>query len=95
MEMTYDWLNHARNNPELKQKIKDIINSCQNTELTYQNMYRITFENTSQSVIVRPFSETSDFHYKIFNTRITYRAVLKLIDGNFEDILSSDITRLD
>jgi len=95
MEMTYDWLIHARNNPELKQKIKDIINSNQNTELTYQEMYRITFENTSQSVIIRPFSETSDFHYKIFNTRITYKAVLKFIDGNFEDILPSDITWLD
>ena len=95
MEMTYDWLNHARNNPELKQKIKDIINSNQNTELTYRDMYRITFENTSQSVIVRPFSETSNFHNKIFNTRITYKAVLKFIDGNFKDILASDITWLD
>jgi len=95
MEMTYDWLIHARNSPELKQKIKDIINSCQNAELTYKDTHRITFDTASKSVIVRPFSETSNFHYKIFNTKITYRAVLKFIDGNFEDILPSDIIWLD
>jgi len=95
MEMTYNWLVHARTDHELRQKINDCIDRCQDTELTYQNMYRITFESDSRSVIVRPFSETSDFHYKIFPTRITYRAVLLMIDGNLEDILPSDITWLD
>lgn len=95
MEMTYNWLIHARTNHELRQKINDCINSRQDTEITYQDMYRITFEADSQSVIVRPFSETSDFHYKIFLTRITYRAVLLMIDGNLADIQPSDIVRLD
>lgn len=95
MEMTYDWLIHARKDQELRQKINDCMGSRQDTEITYRDMYRITFEADSQSVIVRPFSETGDFHYKIFPTRITYQDVLELIEGNLEDILPSDITWLD
>lgn len=95
MEMTYNWLIHARTNQELRQKINDCIGSCQNTEITYQDMYRITFEADSQSVIVQPFSETSKFHHRIFRTRITYRAVLLMIDGNLADIQPSDIMWLD
>ena len=49
----------------------------------------------TQVATVCPFSEISDFHYKIKPAKITYSAVKRLLHGDFESIVQGDITYLD
>lgn len=57
-------------------------------------MYRIIFKQSIKSVIIKPYSETSDFHYKIIPARISYSAIRKILDDKFDSISESEIERL-
>ena len=82
MIMTYDCL--VFSGPEFKAKIKEAINSNQETELIWDEMHRIRFDPNSKYAFIRPFSATSRFHYKILPMKISYCAVLKLVEGDFD-----------
>ena len=70
------------------------ISDNKNIELTIDQIFRLNFDCQNQSVTVRPFSDTSYFHCKIIPKRITYSAVLKLLDKNFDDISEDDIVEI-
>lgn len=94
MDMTFDWLIPARNSPEFRRQIENGMICGQDIELTYNDMYRIIFKQSIKSVIVKPYSETSDFHCKIIPTRISYSAIRKILDDKFDSISESEIERL-
>ena len=64
MIMTYDWMIYAQNHPPFKKQIEDLIASGNDGELTSRDMHRIKFEAKTQTVVVTPYSKTSDFHRK-------------------------------
>ena len=94
MEKTYDWIIRSWNDKTLEQKIRSVISDNKNIELTIDQIFRLNFDYQNQSVTVRPFSDTSYFHCKIIPKRITYSAVLKLLDKNFDDISEDDIVEI-
>ena len=91
MIMTYDWMIYAQNHPPFKKQIEDLIASGNDGELTSRDMHRIKFEAGTQTVVVTPYSKTSDFHRKIIPKRISYRAILQIINGNWNDLREVDI----
>lgn len=91
MIMTYDWLSYAQNHLEFKKQIEDAIFCGEDCELTLEEIYRIKFDSKTQSVVVEPFSENSNFHWKIVPKRITYRAVLQMMSGDWNNLSEEDI----
>ena len=71
MIMTYDWMIYAQNHPPFKKQIEDLIASGNDGELTSRDMHRIKFEAKTQTVVVTPYSKTSDFHRKIIHKKIS------------------------
>lgn len=94
MEMTYDWIIRAWHDDKLANQIKNILSDKKNIEITIDDMFSLVFDADSQTVIVRPFSDTSDFHWKIIPKQIKYRAVLDLLNKNFDNIQDSDIIEI-
>ena len=93
MIMTYDWMVYAQNHPDFKKEIEEAIESGEERELTSRQIHGIRFEPERQSVVVTPFSDHSDWCVKIIPKRITYRAVLQAINGdwNFSEADISDV----
>lgn len=95
MLMTFDWLIHAQNDRAWKEEIENALESKAEIELTHLNMFRILFDPDTQTTTVRPFSQTSDFHYKIKPAKITYLAVRRLLHGDFDGFVQGEITYFD
>ena len=93
MEMTYDWI--VFSSEEFKKEIRKAVASNENTESVWQNRFRISFDPPTKYAYVRPYSPTSEFHYKIIPTKFSYNAVMKLLEKDFDNLTSSDIIRLD
>ena len=93
MEMTYDWI--VFSSEEFKQKVREAISCNENLELTWNNMVLISFNHETQCATVKPLSATSPFHYKIIPKMISYKAVISIMDNNFDNITDSDIILLD
>lgn len=94
MEMTYDWIMRAWHDDELANQIKSIVSDKENIELTIDEIFRLVFDADNRVVIVRPFSDTSDFHWKIIPKQIKYRAALDLLNKNFDNIQDGDIVEI-
>ena len=93
MEMTYDWI--VFSSEEFKKEIRKAVASNESTELVWQNRFRISFDPPTKYAHVRPYSPTSEFHYKIIPTKFSYNAVMKIPEKVFDNLTSSDIIRLD
>lgn len=93
MEMTYDWI--VFSSEQFKQKVREAISCNENREATWDNMVLISFNHETQYATVKPLSATSPFHYKIFPKMISYKAVISIMDKNFDNISESDIILLD
>lgn len=90
MIVSYDWLFHAQRNPALKKQIEDAVASGGDCELTWQQILRIGFEGKTQSAVVRPYAADSDFHAKVISVRISYRAIIQIINGDLDHLNDAD-----
>lgn len=93
MIMTYDFVLTAKRNKEFRLQLDNAILSDLNSEIC-TDIHRLTFLSTSQVVIVTAKSDTSAFRHKIIPKKITYQALIKMLDGKWNDISPSDITDL-
>lgn len=93
MEMTYDWI--VFSSAQFKQKIRETILCNENRELIWDDMVLISFNHETQYATVKPLSSTSPFHYKIIPKMISYKAVISIMDKNFDNINDTDIILLD
>ena len=91
--MTFDWIIWANRDSGFKEQIEDLITNSQTIEITYRQMYRLRFDGSSQSLLVTPFSNTSDFNRKIIPTQISYDAVKRLLKGDWDSLTHEDIKR--
>ena len=91
MIMTYDFILTAKYNKEFRVQLDNAILSDLNSEIC-TDIHRLTFLPKSQVVIVTAKSDTSAFRNKIVPKKITYQALTKMLDGNWNNIAPGDIT---
>lgn len=95
MIMTYDWMIYAQNHLKFKTEVENIIASGKDTEITCRGIYRLIFHGSEKLVVVKPYSDTSDFCHKIIPMKIAYRAVLQMMNGDWTNINEEDIGELE
>lgn len=88
--MTYDFILKAQHDKEFMQEIHNAISSGLDSEIC-TDIHRLRFYGEKKVVIVEPYSENSDFNWKIIPKEITYQAILKMLDGDRDSIGSDDI----
>ena len=91
MIMTYDFILTAKYNKEFRVQLDNAILSDLNSEIC-TDIHRLTFLPKSQVVIVTAKSNTTPFRNKIIPKKITYQALMKMLDGNWNEIAPGDIT---
>ena len=91
MIMTYDFILTAKYNKEFRVQLDNAILSDLNSEIC-TDIHRLTFLPKSQVVIVTAKSDTSAFRNEIIPKKITYQALMKMLDGNWNEIAPGDIT---
>lgn len=88
--MTYDFILKAQHDKNFMKKIRNAISSELDKEIC-TDIHRLRFFGEKKVVIVEPYSENSDFNWKIIPKEITYSAILKMIEGDWDGIGSEDI----
>ena len=90
MIMTYDFILKAQHDKDFMNEIRNAISSGLDNEI-FTDIHRLRFYGEKKVVIVGPYSEHSDFNWKIIPKEITYSAILKMLEGNWDSIGSDDI----
>lgn len=93
MLKTFDFIFTAKQDKNFRVKIDTAISSNMNYKIC-TDIHRLVFSSKSQTVAVTDKSTTSPFNKKIVPKRITYQALIKMLDGNWTSIASNDITEL-
>ncbi len=90
MIMTFDFVLDAQKNRELMSQLLNYME--QNTDRVINtNTCKIIFRADSQKADILPLSETSPFHCKIVPKQITYSALHKMLNGDFDHFEDGDI----
>lgn len=90
MLMTFDFIRVAQKDEKFMEELRKAL-ACDMDSEVCTNMFRLSFHAKEQSVLVGPFCETSDFHWKIVQKKITYRALDKMLNGEWDGIRDEDI----
>ena len=90
MIKTYDFALIAQRDAKLMKAINDAMDS-QNNEVVYTDIHRLSFFPSKKTVIVSALSENSPFHHKVVPKEISYTAVIKMLNNNWEDICKDEI----
>lgn len=93
MIMTYDFLLLAKGNKNFRDHLNQAILSESDCEI-YTDIHKLTFSPKSQTIMITAKSDTSPFRHKIAPKQITYSALMKMLDDNWESIASDEITDL-
>ena len=80
----------AQRDSKLMEAIHNALASQENT-VVCTDMHRISFLGFKQTAIVEALSDNSPFSYKIVPKAIKFSAVIKMLNGEWEDICEGDI----
>ena len=94
MIKTFDFALIAQRDTKLMKAINDAIASQRN-EVVCTDIHKLSFFPSKQTVIVEALSNNSPFHYKVVPKEIKYSAVIKMVNGNWEDICEGEILDVD
>ena len=90
MLMTFDFIALAQHNVQFMARLKDAVSNHSDDEIIMKP-YKLTFHAHKQIVTVCPYSETSEFYHKIVPKEITYQALMKMLNNDWENIGEDDI----
>lgn len=93
MIMTYDFILTAKRNKIFRSQIEEVVLSNSNNEIC-TDICRLTFFPESQMVTVTARSNANTFKHKIIPKKITYQALMKMLNGEWDSIDPGDITDL-
>jgi len=85
MLRTFDFIFAAQHDENLMKRIKEAVASDVDVEIC-SDIVRLYFDSRKQAVIVKPYSQTSAFHWKIAPAQITYYALLKMLANDWESL---------
>ena len=90
MIKTYDFIPIVQRNKEFMEQIRKAV-LCDIDNVICIDIFRLSFDGKKKTVTIRPFSETSDFHWKIVAKEVTFQALIKMIEGDWDNIGLNDI----
>ncbi len=90
MIMTYDFALMAQRDTKLLKAINDALVS-QNNEVVCTDIHKLCFFPSKKTVIVNALSENSPFHYQVVPKEISYTAIIKMLNNNWDDICKGEI----
>ncbi|MBQ8568292.1 MAG: hypothetical protein IJ446_03650 [Oscillospiraceae bacterium] len=93
MMMTFDFALMAQRDAELMKAITDAMSSPKN-EVVCTDIHKLSFFPSKKTVVVTALSETSPFHYKVVPKEISYSAVIKMLNKNWNDICEDEIRNI-
>lgn len=91
MIMTYDFILTAKREKAFMKQLKEALLSHSDSILC-TDIHKLSFHSDKQTVIVTPKSAASDFSWKIVPKKIKYQALIKMLDGDWDNIQPNDIT---
>ena len=91
MLMTFDFVLTAKYNTNFMKQLKEAL-SCNLDREICADIHRLNFYTESQTIIITPKSKTSTFHDKIVPKKITYQALEKMINEEWDNIDQNEIT---
>ncbi len=93
MIMTYDFIQTAKHNKIFRSQIDKALLSNFKVEIC-TNMHKLTFFPASQTVTIMAKSDANIFKHKIIPKKITYQALIKMLNGEWDNIVPDDIIDL-
>ncbi|MBR6530191.1 MAG: hypothetical protein IKT43_02110 [Clostridia bacterium] len=90
MIKTFDFVFDAQRNPKLMQEIKDALQN-QTDVVVCTDVHKLSFLPSKQAVIVTPLSENSPYNFKVIPKEIKYTAIIKMLNGNWDNISHDEI----
>ena len=90
MIQTYDFIFKAKYDQDFMKDLQDAISSNENCEI-YTNKHTLNFDAKSQIVSITPNSNTGIYN-KIIPKKIKYKALMKMLKGEWDNFASDDIT---
>ena len=93
MIRTFDFILTAKRDKNFRAQIDGAVSSNMACEIC-TDTHRLIFYAKSQTVVITAKSNTSPFREKIVPKKITYQALIKLLDGEWNSIAPNDITDL-
>lgn len=90
MIMTYDFILIAWRNENFMKQIREAISNSSDCEIC-TDIHRLSFNEKKQTIMVKPYSKTSDFHWKIISKEITYQVLVKMLNRDWNNIKDGDI----
>lgn len=88
--MTYDFILLARRDAALMRQLREAVTCDTNNEIC-TDIHRLYFNRNKKSVIIKPYSETSDFHWRVVPKEVTYQAFLKMLADDWDNIKPDEI----
>lgn len=93
MIMTFDFVMQAWGNSKLMLELQNSMKQDSKNEV-HTPYHRIIFYPDIQKIDIFPLSEKSPFHWKIISKRITYSALDKMLNKDFEHFADGDIVNI-
>lgn len=90
MLRTFEFIFYAQRDVQFMKKIRSCIEQGTDEEIC-TDIHRINFSGARKSAIVRPLSADSPFHHKIAPKEISYKALLCMLEGNWDGVSDGDI----
>ncbi|WP_317303428.1 hypothetical protein [Acidaminococcus timonensis] len=91
MIASYDWIIHARQDSKYRDTIMQIMDSHSVKELAFKKYLCVKFYGPLEYAEVHPYPKESEFSSKVIPVRITYAGLRKMLTGDFNNIVESDI----
>lgn len=92
MIKTYDFILAAKHDKDFMKHLKKALSSNEDSEI-HTDIYRLIFDVKSQMVSVVPKSNTGICN-KIVPKKIKYLALMKMLNGEWDNIEPGDITEI-
>ena len=93
MIMTFDFILTAKHSKDFMERLKTAVSGSQDTELC-TDILKMCFHSKSQTVSILPVSDTCAFRHKIIPQKITYQALEKMLNGDWDHLAPGDIMDL-
>lgn len=90
MIRSFDFVQMAQKNRQLRNEI-EMARSSSNRTVVYTYMHKLDFDSINKIVMVEPCSEEAHVQCKIVPKKITYKALICMLENRWDDMEEGDI----
>ncbi len=89
MIKTFDFIIYAQKDEKLKQNILEAMDNIMETEIC-TDIHKIMFKPKLKKVVIAPLSNNSSYRSKIPPTEVSFKAIICMLSGNWDDVTDDD-----